>query len=170
MRRCSCAPGGRRGHASPPRRSAVARGSLPAILVGVAITVAALSLSRQGLSELYVDRAQSALAGDPARALVEANRALRLDREAIAAYYAKAAALARFGEGDAARAVLLDAARREPRNFVTLGAARRPRRCASGDLRAARASYRRAARLNPRDPGLVKLAADPRSALGGATR
>jgi UDP-N-acetylmuramyl pentapeptide phosphotransferase/UDP-N-acetylglucosamine-1-phosphate transferase len=144
----------------------------PAILVGVAITIAALSLSRQGLSEHYVARAQDALARDPASALVEANRALRLDREAISAYYAKAAALARFGEGDAARAVLLDATRREPRNFVTwalLGdlAVRR------GELREARASYRRAARLNPRDPALAKLAAGPRSAtkaLGGATR
>ncbi len=141
----------------------------PAILVGVAITIAALSLSRQGLSEHYVDRARAALAGDPSRALVEANRALRLDREAIAAYYAKAAALARFGEGDAARGVLLDATRREPRNFVTwalLG----DLSVRQGDLREARANYRRAARLNPNDPGLVKLAADPRSALGGATR
>jgi len=76
-----------------PRRPRFAR-FVPAILVGIAITVAALSLSRQGLSERYVERAQSALAGDPERALTEANRALRLDREAIAAYYAKAAALA----------------------------------------------------------------------------
>ncbi len=142
---------------------------VPAILVGVAITIAALSLSRQALTELYVERARDALAGDPAKALVEANRALRLDREAISAYYTKAAALARFGEGDAARAVLLDAAGREPSNFVThalLGdlAVRQ------GDLRAARAQYRRAARLNPRDPGLAKLARDPGSAasrLGG---
>jgi tetratricopeptide (TPR) repeat protein len=133
-----------------------------AVLIGLAITVAALSLSRQGLSERYVERAQDALAGDPARALVEADRALRLDRESIAAYYAKAAALARFGDGDAARAVLLDATRREPRNFVTwalLGdlSVRR------GDLRAAQGDYRRAARLNPRDPGLAKLAREPRA-------
>ncbi|MDQ3678038.1 MAG: hypothetical protein M3401_14790, partial [Actinomycetota bacterium] len=90
----------------------------------------------------------------------------RLDREAIAAYYAKAAALARFGEGDAARAVLLDATRREPQNFVTwalLG----DLSVRQGRLRAAQADYRRAARLNPRDPGLAKLAADPRA---GATR
>ncbi|MFP5362080.1 MAG: O-antigen ligase family protein [Thermoleophilia bacterium] len=137
---------------------------VPALLVGIAITVAALSLSRQGLSERYVARAQSALAGNPERALVEANRALRLDREAIDAYYAKAAALARFGEGDAARAVLLDAARREPRNFVTwalLGdlAVRQ------GDLRAARSHYRRASRLNPRNAGLATLAADPQAAI-----
>ena len=142
---------------------------VPAILVGIAIAVAALSLSRQGLSERYTERAQQALADDPERALVEANRALRLDREAIAAYYAKAAALARFGEGDAARAVLLDATRREPRNFVTwalLG----DLFVRQGNLRSAQADYRRAARLNPRDPGLAKLAADPRAGaerLGG---
>ena len=139
-----------------PVRSRFARVG-PVILVAIAITVAALSLSRQSLSELYVDRAQDALAADPARALVEANRALRLDREAIAAYYAKAAALARFGEGGAARAVLVDATRREPREFVTwvlLGdlATR------EGNTRAARAAYERAQRLNPRDVGLAELA------------
>jgi len=136
-----------------------------ASLVGLAIMIAAFSLSRQGLSERYVGRAQSALASDPERALVESNRALRLDREAIAAYYAKAAALARFGEGDSARAVLLDAARREPQNFVTwalLG----DLSVRQGSLRAARTDYRRAARLNPRDPGLARLAADPRTGAG----
>ncbi len=153
--------------AAPPAatrpRSARAR-LAPAILIAVAVTIAALSLSRQSLSEHYVERAQSALASDPERALVESNRALRLDREAIDAYYAKAAALARFGEGDAARAVLLDAARREPRNFVTwalLGdlAVRQ------GDLRAAQANYRRAARLNPRNVGLATLARNPQTAV-----
>ena len=168
--RCCCVP---RASARPwPRFGAGRAGRarlVPAILVGVAITIAALSLSRQALTELYVDRARDALAGDPATALVEANRALRLDREAIGAYYTKAAALARFGEGDAARAVLRDAARREPSNFVThalLG----DLSVRQGDLRAARAQYRRAARLNPRDAGLAKLARDPASAasrLGG---
>jgi tetratricopeptide (TPR) repeat protein len=145
--------------ATSPIRPVLAR-LAPAIVVGLAITVAALSLSRQSLSELYVERAQDALADKPERALVESNRALRLDRESIAAYYAKAAALARFGEGEDARAVLMDAARREPRNFVTwalLG----DLSVRQGDLRAARASYREATRLNPLDPGLAQLAADP---------
>ena len=149
-------------HAGAPLRSRRVR-LATTILVGIAITVAALSFSRQTLSELYVKRAQDALARDPSRALVESNRALRLDREAIAAYYAKAAALARFGDGGAAQAVMRDATRREPRNFVTwalLGdlSVRR------GELRAAQSYYRRAARLNPRDPGLAKLATDPRAA------
>ena len=145
-----------------PVRSRTAR-VLPVAAIGVVIAIAALSLSRQGLSELYVDRAEAALARDPQRALVESNRALRLDREATAAYYVKAAALARFDEAGAARSVLLDAARREPRDFVTwvlLGdlSVRR------GDLPAARRAYSRALRLNPREEGLAKLAADPASA------
>ena len=147
-----------------PVRSRGAR-LAPALIVAVAITVAALSLSRQSLSELYVDRAQDALAADPARALVEANRALRLNHEAITAYYAKAAALARFGDGDGARSVLLDATRREPREFVTwvlLGDLLVRR----GDADQARSAYRRAARLNPRDPGLAALAAQPAAAAG----
>jgi tetratricopeptide (TPR) repeat protein len=150
-----------------PARSRAARVA-PAVLVGAIITVAALSLGRQSLSEHYVQRAQHALAADPARALVEANRALRLDREAISAYYAKAAALARFGEGAAARSVLLDATRREPRNFVTW--------VLRGDLSqrlgrraAAAAEYGRAHALNPRDAGIAQLATDARSAAGRRT-
>jgi tetratricopeptide (TPR) repeat protein len=134
-----------------------------ASVIGIAIAIAALSLSRQGLTERHVHRAQDAVAADPAQTVVEANRALRLDREAVAAYYAKAAALARLGEGEAARQVLLDAARREPRNFVTwvlLGdlSVRR------GTLHEARNAYGRALRLNPRQPGLAKLAADVQAA------
>jgi tetratricopeptide (TPR) repeat protein len=135
-----------------PVRSRAAR-LAPVVLVAVAITVAALSLSRQSLSELYIDRAQAALAADPARALVEANRALRLDHEAIEAYYAK----------DAARAVLLDATRREPRHFVTwvlLG----DLSTRQGQRRAAAAEYARAHALNPRDVGIAKLATDARAA------
>lgn len=146
-----------------PVRSRLSRVG-PVVLVAVAITVAALSLSRQSLSEIYVERAQDALAADPARALVEANRALRLDRESLAAYYAKAAALARFGEGAAARAVLLDATRREPREFVTwvlLG----DLSTRQGERRAAAAEYGRAHALNPRDVGVAKLATDARVAV-----
>ncbi|MEY2517388.1 MAG: hypothetical protein QOJ89_4746 [bacterium] len=159
-------PAGEREPAAPAERSRPAR-IATAVAVGLAIAVAAVSLSRQALSEHYVERAKDALPDDPARALTDANRALRLDHEAIAAYYAKAAALARFGDGDGAHAVLLDAARREPRNFVTwalLG----DLSVRSGDLRAAKAYYGRARRLNPRNDDLVKRAADPRAGLRGA--
>ena len=150
-------------HAEDPRTGdAIGRGPtrprrarlLPALIVGAAIAVAAISLSRQSLAERYVQRAQDALADNPERALVEANRALRFDREAISAYYAKSAALARFGDGRAARAVLVDAARREPHNFVTW-VLRGDLSVRRGDLRAAGAEYGRAARLNPRDPSIA---------------
>jgi hypothetical protein len=147
-----------------PRRPIAARRLVPAIGVALVIAVAAVSLSRQGLTEHYTTRGQDALAARPADALVEADRALRLDREAIDAYYVKSAALARFGRGTAARGVLLEASRREPRDFVTwilLGdlAVR------MGDLDAARANYGRALKLNPREPSLRRLVADPAAVL-----
>lgn len=140
----------------------IARTAL-AVAMGLALAAATFSLSRQALAEHYGSEAKDALAAQPRRALHQANRSLRLDPENVASYYTKAAALARFGEADAARAVLLDAARREPRDFVTwtlLGdlAVRR------GKLSEARLHYGRAARLNPRDEALAGLARDPRRA------
>ena len=136
-----------------------------AVAVGVAAVVilAGASLSRQGLSERYQRQAFDALPERPADALRAANRSLRLDGEAVRSYYAKAAALARFNEGAAAERTLLEATRKEPRDFVTwalLGdlAVRRD------DLAGARRYYGRAATLNPRDPGLRALAANPRVA------
>lgn len=158
---------GTRAGAPGPRPRA--RAALAAAAVGLALAAAAVSLSRQALSEHYGDEARAALAPDPARALEQANRSLRLDREAVRSYYVKSAALARFGEAAAARAVLLDAAGREPSDFVTWGllgdlAVRR------GRLAEARAHYGRAARLNPRDRTLAALARNPRNALGNRRR
>jgi len=129
---------------------------LPAVLVAVALVAAGISLSRQALADVYRDRARDALAADPARALREADRSLRVVPDAIGSYHVKAAALARFGEGEAARAVLLEALRRKPQDWVTWGLL--------GDLdtrlgeraRAAR-DYGRAVALNPRDRGLRAL-------------
>jgi UDP-GlcNAc:undecaprenyl-phosphate GlcNAc-1-phosphate transferase len=133
------------------------------LAVAAVLATAGLSLMRQGMSELFLGRAEAALADRPADTIVEADRALRLDPEAVRAYYAKAAAFARFGEASAARETLLEAARREPRKFVTwalLGdlAVR------SGDLKLASAMYGRASALNPRDPALRALVRDPTSA------
>jgi UDP-GlcNAc:undecaprenyl-phosphate GlcNAc-1-phosphate transferase len=152
-----------------PRAEPARRPAVTALLVGIALAAAAFSLSRQALSEHYRDDARGQLTSDPARALEQANRSLRLDREDVRSYYVKAAALARFGEAADSRAVLLDAARREPRDFVTwalLGdlAVRR------GRLPEARGHYSRAARLNPRDRTLKSLARDPRRALRGSAR
>ena len=137
---------------------------IPVLGVALVIAFAALTLSRQALSNHFVSQARAAVPDDPATALREADRALRIDPELMGAYYAKSAALARFNEPDAAKAALREAARREPRNFVTwalLGdlAAR------TGNFGQARGLYRRALALNPRDPSLVDLARDPRSAV-----
>jgi tetratricopeptide (TPR) repeat protein len=134
-----------------------------AVGAAVLVTLGAVSLSRQALSEQFLGDARAALGTDPATALRDADRALRLDPEAVGAYYTKAAALARFDEPAAARATLTEAARRAPGDFVTwalLGdlAVR------AGDLGEARRAYGRALRLNPGDPSLRALAADPSSA------
>jgi hypothetical protein len=134
------------------------------VAVALVLTVAAVSLTRQTMTERYVDSARGALPTDPAIALRDADRALRLDPELMSAYYVKAAALARFGEGDAADATLRAALGKEPGEYVTwalLGdlAARR------GDIEGARKAYREAQRLNPREPSLPPLIDDPRLAL-----
>jgi UDP-GlcNAc:undecaprenyl-phosphate/decaprenyl-phosphate GlcNAc-1-phosphate transferase len=128
-----------------------------ASVVGLMLAVVAVSLARQGLADHFRRQAQAALAQDPAAALRDADRSLRLDGEAVRSYYIKAAALARFDRGQAARAALLAAAAREPRNFLTwalLGdLATRLERPAE-----ARRHYRRALELNPREPSLQALA------------
>jgi tetratricopeptide (TPR) repeat protein len=145
----------------------------PAVIAGAAVAALALvaaggSLSRQGLADYFQHRAENALAGDPLKAIREANRSLRLDAENPRTYYVKAAALARFNQGDAARAVLRQALAKEPDDFVTwtlLGdlAVRQ------GNLAEAKRNYQRAAALNPRDASIRALARDPRQALPGAT-
>jgi cytochrome c-type biogenesis protein CcmH/NrfG len=145
------APGqdGRRPLAVAPARRRLVL--VAAITVGIGL--AGVSLSRQWISETFQSRAQGALATRPADALREADRALRVDPEAIRAYWVKSAALARFGEAAASRAALEEAARREPGNYVTwalLGdlAVR------AGEPAHAERLYRRALALNPRDADL----------------
>ncbi len=158
------------GLVGPWRRPAEApgpsgRGRTLAIVVAAAlVVVTAVSLTRQALSDRFESRARAALAADPAQALREADRALRIDPDAIGAYYVKSAALARFNEPAAARVALEAALRRDPSEFVTwalLGdlAVR------VGHLHEARSRYEHAHALNPLDPSLEALAADPRSAL-----
>jgi tetratricopeptide (TPR) repeat protein len=154
--RVTGAPAQRSGSGVGRMRSRVA----VAAVVAVAITVAGVSLSRQGMADRYRVKAERALRADPAEALRQADRSLRLDREGLEAYYVKAAALARFNQPEAARATLLAAARREPGDFITwalLG----DTAVRAGDLSAARRYYGRALRLNPLDPVLRVLAQDP---------
>jgi cytochrome c-type biogenesis protein CcmH/NrfG len=130
----------------------------------VTLVVAGASLSRQGLADLYRARAQHELAADPSAAITDANRSLSIDSDAVESYYVKAAALARFDQAAAAEVVLRQALAHEPDNFVTwalLGdiAVR------EGRMRTAGRDYTRAHRLNPRDPSLTELSADPITAL-----
>ncbi len=137
---------------------------LVAVAVSLLIGVAGLSLTRQGVAEHFRRVAQSALAERPAKALVEADRSLRLDAQAVSTYYVKAAAFARYGQADAAERTLREAAAKEPSDFVTwtlLGdfATRR------GRPAQAREHYRRALALNPRNASLRRSLADPEAAL-----
>jgi len=129
------------------------------------LVLAGFSLSRQELAGVYATHAQAALATRPAQAIAEANRSLRLDAYKVDTYYTKAAGLARFNQGQAATATLLDAAQVEPSNFVTWALL--------GDLAVRRHEFNRAAvfygrahDLNPQDSGLATLAEDPHRALG----
>jgi UDP-GlcNAc:undecaprenyl-phosphate GlcNAc-1-phosphate transferase len=148
-----------------PAAAPAARGTLPgrlavAVAVALVLAVAGVSLMRQAMTDHFRANAEAALADDPAKALVEADRALRLDPDAVSVYYTKAAALARFNQPEAAAATLREAARREPHDFVTwalLGdlAVR------VGDRKLAARYYDRAHRLNPREPSLVASAREP---------
>jgi O-Antigen ligase len=137
--------------------------ALGASAVVVTLIVAGASLSRQGLADLYRERAQNELSARPASALTDANRSLEIDSDAVETYYVKAAALARFDQAAGAVAALRQALAHEPDNFVTwalLGdIAVRERR-----LGVARRDYTRAHRLNPRETILAELSRDPGSA------
>jgi tetratricopeptide (TPR) repeat protein len=138
--------------------------ALGASAVVVTLVVAGASLSRQGLADLYRERAQNELAARPASALADANSSLDIDSDAVETYYVKAAALARFDQAAGAETALGQALAQEPDNFVTwalLGdVAVRERR-----LRVARRDYTRAHQLNPRDTTLAELSRDPAAAL-----
>jgi UDP-GlcNAc:undecaprenyl-phosphate GlcNAc-1-phosphate transferase len=151
------------------------RGARLPTLVGAAalafvLAVGGASLLRAGLTRHYLDDARAELAAHPAASIDDAGRALRLDSANLDAYYVKAAGLARFDRAAAARGTLLEAARQDLGNFVTwtlLG----DLEVRVGDIRAAKAYYGRAHALDPHDPSLAALAADPRTALsGGAGR
>ena len=134
------------------------------VLLGILVTVAVVSLTRQSLAEHYRARTENALAATPSKALKLADRSIRFQREALPAYYLKAAALARLGRGLPAEHVLREAIRREPDNFLNFALlgdllVRR------GELARARAAYGTALRLKPLDLQLRNYVRDPRQAL-----
>jgi UDP-GlcNAc:undecaprenyl-phosphate GlcNAc-1-phosphate transferase len=138
--------------------------ALGASAIVVTLIVAGASLSRQGLADLYRERAQNELSARSASALTDVNRSLEIDSDAVETYYVKADALARFDQAAGAEAALRQALAHEPNNYVTwalLGdIAVRDRR-----LRVARRDYTRAHHLNPRETILAELSRNPRSAL-----
>ena len=116
-RSASCA---RPGAARARKRAGPRLRWLPALGVALFVTLAAVSLSRQALSEHFVSAARSALgAGSRHRACERPTGRCGSIRRRSGAYYAKAAALARFNEAGAAKAALREAARREPGDYVT---------------------------------------------------
>lgn len=149
--------------AGPTSRTATLVG---ATAIAFVLAVAGASLLRAGLTRRYLDDARAELAANPAAAIKDAGRALRLDSANLDAYYVKAAGQARFDRAAAARATLLDAARQDPEDFVTwtlLGDLEVRR----GNLQAARAYYSQARDLDPHDPAIAALANDPTVALAG---
>jgi predicted Zn-dependent protease len=132
------------------------------------LAVAGASLLRSGLARRYLDDARAELRQNPAAAISDASSSLRLDSADLDAYYVTAAGLARFNRAAAARDVLLAAIRQNPDNFVTwtlLG----DLEVRAGNLSAAMRAYRHALALDPRDPAVAALAADPKSALHGSS-
>jgi hypothetical protein len=157
------AGGDRGGGQTIPTPDARRRRAAAVGLASIAIALLAASSARQLAADHYRHRAAAALATDPPLALARARQAIALDAAAPEGYYLRAAAAARMGDADAAGAALTEAARREPSNDV-------PRALLGdlavreGDRGRARREYRRAARLNPRDPALQALAHDPPAA------
>jgi len=133
-------------------------------LVGLAAVAAADSVGRLAYADKDRIDARDFLRSDPVEALRLANRSLALNDASVPALYVKSAAYARLGRYREARAVLLEAAKTEPRDHLTwalLGdlTARR------GQFREARRYYRRSLALNPRNPFVQPLAKDPRGAV-----
>jgi UDP-GlcNAc:undecaprenyl-phosphate GlcNAc-1-phosphate transferase len=145
------------------RRPAVAL-ALGTSAVILTLIVAGASLSRQGLAQLYRERAQTELARNPAAALSDVNRSLEIDSDSPQSYYVQAAAFARFDQAHAAETALARALSREAGNFVTwtlLGDVSVRQRL----FVAAKRDYARAHELNPRNATVRELALDPAGAL-----
>jgi cytochrome c-type biogenesis protein CcmH/NrfG len=132
--------------------------------VAFVLALAGASLLRTELTHIYTDQAQAELGTSPRNALNDADRAITLDGSNLDAYYLKAAAFARFDQAAEARATLLTATQEDPKDFTTW--------TLLGDLEvrlrnfaSAKSFYEHAHALDPTDPSIAALAADPASAL-----
>jgi O-antigen ligase len=154
--------------ASAPPVALRARRGVAAAAALVLIVAGAVSVGRQYLSERAEHAAAAALASSPERALGHARRAFELGAAPIGTYYVAAAAYARLGSYEQARAALVAAAAREPANSVPwllLGDLEMRRE--SG--RAALAAYRRSLALNPLDMALPARVDSARALIGGGS-
>jgi O-antigen ligase len=150
-----------------PRTATRERSTVRWVTIGVAVIVVlfgAIEIGRSALAHSYRSSARDALNSNPLRALKKANDSLALNEEAVPTYYVKASAYARLGRYRESKRTLLQAAAREPNDFVTwalLGdlAGR------AGRLELAARYYARASWLNPQDPTLRRFADHPEEAL-----
>lgn len=137
---------------------------LSAAGAALVLAIGGASLLRAALARHYLNNARAALTTDPAQAISDGQQVLRIDEANLDAYYVKAAGQARFDKAVAAQSTLLQATRQSPGTFITwtlLG----DLEARAGDVKASRSYYRHALRLDPREPGLAALAANPLGTL-----
>jgi O-antigen ligase len=127
------------------------------VAVALALLGAAASVLVLFLSDFELREARARAGRSPAAQLSEARAAERLNPWSAQARYLQASALETLGRRGAARAELRGALDLEPRNFATLGLLGDVE-VRAGNAARARAYYRRALALNPRDVGLRQLA------------
>jgi tetratricopeptide (TPR) repeat protein len=133
-------------------------------VVAFVLAVGGANLARARLTQLYLDQARSELVGHPSAAIRDASRALTLDAANLDAYYVKAAGEAFLHQAAPTLSTLLAAKREDPASFQTW--------TLLGDLEArlhnfsvAGSFYQRAHKLNPLDPTLATLAANPAAGI-----
>jgi cytochrome c-type biogenesis protein CcmH/NrfG len=139
--------------AAPAPRGRSRAGQAMLVVALALLAFVAASLGRQYVAALYSNSGQGLVSKDPVQALQKLKTAEQLDPWSMQTQYAVASAYAHLNDYGAARDALLHAQQLEPENYVPpalLGdiATR------AGDQATATAAYRRALKLDPREPAL----------------